>query len=194
WSARLPRAARPARPLWSARRLVPGLVGLSLLPLLPTPLPAGDREPVPEFIRHGHWRACVSPGGVLVPVPPPTPQEPEAMRWASAAKAAFALPEGFFIGAYGRDGGPSMGTFKQPTSALLATVAETGVVPRIGARERAQARADLSFGRAQCLVLADRQPHREALAETLTRLLGDPGERLADARFWRADRVTAPAG
>lgn len=167
------------------RVMIPVAVGLSLLPLVPTPLPTGDRVPVPAFISQGHWRECVAPGGVLVPVPLPTPQAPEPMRWASAANAGFAVPEGFFIGPYGRGGGPSIGTFKQPTSALLAEVAATGVVPRIGPEQQAQARADLRFWGAQCVVLADRQPHRVQLAQVVSDLLGENGEVVADVRIWR---------
>ena len=52
--------------------LVAGLVVAALLPIFPTPLPTAERAPVPEFITAGHWRDCVRPGGVLVPVPLPT--------------------------------------------------------------------------------------------------------------------------
>lgn len=48
------------------------------------------------------------------------------MRWGTAANAAFGMPEGFFIGPYGRDGSAVMGTYKRPTSALLADVAKRG--------------------------------------------------------------------
>jgi hypothetical protein len=169
-----------------ARFAVPAVVAVALLPLVPTPLPTEERAPVPEFISGGHWRDCVEPGGgVLVPVPLPTPPQPEPMRWAAAADAEFALPEGFFIGPYGREGRASMGIFPRPTSALLAAVATTGEVPAIGAAERAQASADLDHWGAQCVVLGPDQRYEAELLTTLAELLGRPGERVADAWIWR---------
>jgi len=119
-----------------------------------------------------------------VPVPVPTPQKPYAMRWASHANAAFALPEGFFIGPYGPKGGASMGTFKQPTSQLLAEVADTGEIPSVTVEHQAQARADIAFWGASCVVLADGAPNAPQLQLTLEGLLG-PGTRVADAWTWK---------
>ncbi|MEV4811206.1 hypothetical protein [Micromonospora avicenniae] len=167
-----------------ARRLVPAAVGVALLPLVPTPLPTVERPPVPEFVTGGHWRACVEPGGVLVPVPLPSPMDPWPMRWAAAADAAFRLPEGFFIGPYGRRGTAAFGTYPRPTSRLLAEVARRGERPVIGNEERRQAARDVEFWNASCLALADGTPHAESLRITLEQLYG-PATRIADAWTWR---------
>ncbi|TNH29890.1 hypothetical protein FHG89_10295 [Micromonospora orduensis] len=166
------------------RRFVPLAVVAALLPIFPTPLPTAERPAVPEFITGGHWRQCVEPGGVLVPVPLPTPKEPWPMRWAAAAAAGFGMPEGFFIGPYGRDGTAAMGTFKQPTSALLADVARRGDQPAIGDEQRRQAARDADFWGASCVALADDAPHADALKATLEQLYG-PSTRIADAWTWR---------
>ncbi|NYF56958.1 hypothetical protein [Micromonospora purpureochromogenes] len=171
---------RPGR----GRRLVPAAVGAALLSVFPAPLPTTDRPPLPEFITGGHWRECVRPGGVLVPVPAATPREPWPMRWAAAADGAFGIPEGFFIGPYGRDGTAAMGTYKQPTSALLADVARRGDEPVIGDEQRRQARADVDFWGASCVAVTDDAPHAESLRRTLVQLYG-PGTRVADAWTWR---------
>ncbi|MEU5938308.1 hypothetical protein ABZ807_03815 [Micromonospora sp. NPDC047548] len=171
---------RPGR----ARRLVPAAVGAALLTVFPAPLPTAERPALPEFITGGHWRECVRPGGVLVPVPAATPKEPWPMRWPAAADAAFGIPEGFFIGPYGRDGTAAMGTYKQPTSALLADVARRGDEPVIGEEQRRQARADADFWGASCVALTDDAPHAESLRRTLVQLYG-PGTRIADAWTWR---------
>ncbi len=175
---------RALRSSGRARRLVPLAVGVALLPIFPTPLPTTGRPAVPEFITGGHWRQCVPPGGVLVPVPLPTPKEPWPMRWATAADAGFGLPEGFFIGPYGRGGTAAMGTFKQPTSALLADVARRGDQPAIGDEQRRQAARDADFWDASCVALADDAPHAESLRATLEQLYG-PATRVADAWTWR---------
>ncbi|MGW3786941.1 hypothetical protein ACWD5Z_20315 [Micromonospora chokoriensis] len=175
---------RALRSTGRARRLVPLAVGAALLPIFPTPLPTAERPAVPEFVTGGHWRQCVRPGGVLVPVPLPTPKEPWPMRWATAADAAFGLPEGFFIGPYGRGGSAAMGTFKQPTSALLADVARRGDQPAIGDEQRRQAARDAEFWGASCVALADDAPHADSLRATLEQLYG-PATRIADAWIWR---------
>ncbi|WFF02948.1 hypothetical protein [Micromonospora sp. WMMD964] len=175
---------RALRSTGRARRLMPLAVGAALLPIFPTPLPTAERPDVPEFVSGGHWRQCVRPGGVLVPVPLPTPKEPWPMRWATAADAAFGLPEGFFIGPYGRGGTAAMGTFKQPTSALLADVARRGDQPAIGDEQRRQAARDADFWGASCVALADDAPHAESLRSTLEQLYG-PATRIADVWTWR---------
>ena len=75
--------------------MVPALVLAALLPTMPRVFATTDRAPVPEFITTGAWRQCAPEGGVIVPVPLPTPGKPDAMRWPAAANAAFAIPEGF---------------------------------------------------------------------------------------------------
>ncbi|MGC4771848.1 hypothetical protein ACLQ25_23130 [Micromonospora sp. DT44] len=167
-----------------ARRLLPLSVVAALLPIFPTPLPTAGRPALPEFVAGGHWRQCVDPGGVLVPVPLPTPKEPWPMRWAAAADAGFGLPEGFFIGPYGRGGTAAMGTFKQPTSALLADVARRGDQPAIGDEQRRQAAKDADFWGASCVALTDDAPHAASLKTTLEQLYG-PATRIADAWTWK---------
>lgn len=167
-----------------ARIVVPVATAAALIPIAPAPLPTTDREPVPAFISGGHWRTCAPGDGVLVPVPLPTPREPATMRWAAAANAEFRLPEGFFIGPYGADGKASLGTYKQPTSALLDKVATTGQPPDVSEADRVQAARDVAYWGASCLVLADTQRNAPALRQTLEALFG-PGEHVVDAWIWR---------
>nr|WP_269440796.1 hypothetical protein [Micromonospora tarapacensis] len=166
------------------RRLVLMAAAVALVPVVPAPLPAAQRVPVPEFITAGHWRTCVRPGGVLVPVPLATPKEPWAMRWATAANAGFSMPEGFFIGPHGRDGSAAMGIAPRPTSALLAGVAKGGLRPVVGEEQRRRAAADVEHWGASCVVLAVATPHADSLRLTLDALYGR-STRIADAWFWR---------
>ena len=105
------------------------------------------------------------------------------MRWATAADAAFGMPEGFFIGPYGRNGTAAMGTWKRPTSALLAEVAKRGGRPAVGDRERRQAAQDAQRWRASCFALAVDTPYAEDLRAVLDQLYG-PSTRIADAWTW----------
>ncbi len=169
-----------------SRVAVPAAIVAALLPLAPMPLQTTYRAPVPEFITTGAWRQCAPEDGVIVPVPLPTPTAPDSMRWAAAADTAFGLPEGFFIGNYGPGGRASVGTYKRPTSKLLADVASTGAIPDISDATRTQARADLAFWRADCVALAH-GPNEGALRTTLERLLG-PGTAIADTWTWKISR------
>lgn len=162
---------------------VPVLVVAALLPAMPAPLATTNRAPVPKFISSGAWRQCAPDGGVIVPVPLPTPHNPDLMRWPAAANAAFAIPEGFFIAPYGPGGRSSIGIYPRPTSQFLAQVAATGIIPPINDSTRAQARDDLAYWKANCVALA-KVPNEGQLHRTLEELLG-PGATIADTWTWK---------
>ncbi len=168
------------------RIVVPVAVVAALVPILPQALAATDRPAVPEFISSGAWRQCAPEGGVIVPVPLPIPQQPDLMRWPAEANAAFAIPEGFFIGPYGPGGKSSIGIYPRPTSRLLAEVARTGTVPVIDDATREQARADLAYWRADCVALAH-VPNEPALRTTLEQLIG-PATLIAGTQAWKITR------
>jgi hypothetical protein len=149
---------------------------------------------VPRFITQGTWHRYVTAGGVLAPVPPTSDLLPDGQRWQAYALAhrqgEFAIPAGFFLGPGGPDGRGRIGPVPRPTAALLADVAQTGVVPIITDANRAQAQTDLRYWRAQVVVLADRidgakwPVHRDAVLAATTELLG-PGEHVTDVTLWR---------
>jgi hypothetical protein len=171
------------------RYAVPALVALALLPLVPAPLPTTERAPVPRFFTEGHWRTCVRPGGTLVPVPPPNPAYPDKMRWPAAANAAFAIPEGFFIGPYAAGGRASVGIYSRPTSRLLGKVELTAAVPPVTDADRLAAREDVAYWHASCLVVADHgQLNAAALRQTMEALYG-PGQHVIDVTVWRVGPI-----
>jgi hypothetical protein len=172
--------ARSRRPVHITGLL---LVVAALIPTIPAQIPTEDRAPVPAFITSGDWGQCAPEGGVIVPVPLPTPTEPDLMRWPAAANQAFGIPQGYFQGPYGVDGSAAMGVFPRPSSSLLAAVAAHGKVPAITDQDRVQMHADLAYWNADCVALAPGH-HEQALAETLTLLLG-PGTRIDDVLTWQ---------
>jgi hypothetical protein len=180
--------ADPATSAGWPRLLVPVAVLTALVPIAPTPMPTVERTPVPKFFTEGYWRTCVEPGGVLVPVPPPEPVDPDTMRWAAAANVEFGLPEGWFIGPYADGGHASIGIYPRGTSELMHRVAKTGEVPLLTDNERAMASQDLQYWGASCVVLAA-QPHEPELRSMMDYLLG-PGEDIADVRVWRVPKVS----
>jgi hypothetical protein len=168
------------------RWLVPVAAFAAVLPTMPAPLAWATRAAVPTFISTGAWRQCAPEGGVIVPVPLPTPHQPDVMRWPAEANAAFAIPEGFFIGPYGPEGRSSIGIYPRPTSLLLAEVAKTGTVPLIDENQKAQAQRDLAYWRADCVAVAH-VTAEPALRATLERLIG-PGQAIADTWTWKVHR------
>jgi hypothetical protein len=155
----------------------------ALVPAAPVQLVTTSRAPVPEFITSGAWRQCAPVGGVIVPVPLPTPKQPDAMRWPAVADVDFGIPEGFFIAPYGQHGLSSIGIFPRPTSQLLADVSKTGKVPEITDNTRAQARVDLGYWKANCVALAH-VPNETPLRTTLEQLLG-PGTFISGTWTWK---------
>lgn len=167
------------------RFVVPIVLAAALLPMLPVPLPTAERAPVPKFFTEGYWRSCVKPGGTLVPVPPPDSGQPDRMRWASAADAAFAIPEGYFIGPYAEGGNASVGIYSRPTAAILKDVEESGTIPRLSQDDVGRAREDVAYWHTTCLVLGHHgQPHVQELRQTMDALFG-PGRDVADVTVWR---------
>jgi len=77
-------------------------------------------------------------------------------------------------------------TYKQATSSLLDEVAKTGTVPQITDAQRAQARADLAYWRADCVALTH-VPNEGSLRTTLEALLG-PGTPIVDVWTWKISR------
>ncbi|SEQ69923.1 dolichyl-phosphate beta-glucosyltransferase [Streptomyces sp. yr375] len=159
-------------------------VSVALLPLLPAPLKSEPRTEVPAFFTDGTWKAYVRPGETLVPVPLAEPEDAQALHWQTATGLGFRMPGGYFNGPYGD--GDRTGVYGVPlrfTASLLRDVRYTGVVPVVDARARAATREDLAYWRAGALVLAP-QPRVERLRETVEKLVGRPGRRVAGVWVW----------
>lgn len=179
--------------LAQARRLGTQYAGLlavclALLPLVPAPLKSEPRAEVPAFFTDGTWKSYVRGDESLVPVPLAEPEDAEALHWQTAAGLGFRMPGGYFNGPYGD--GDRTGVYGVPlrfTASLLRDVRYTGVVPVIDARARAETREDLAYWRAGALVLAP-QPHEDRLRETVEKLVGRPGRRVAGVWVWDLHR------
>ncbi|MBA8952451.1 hypothetical protein ACFQU9_21755 [Actinomadura namibiensis] len=163
-------------------RLCAVVLALALVPVVPKPLPAEPRRKVPAFFTDGTWRRHVSPGRALVPVPLPGAGDAEPLHWQVRSGLGFPVPEGYFVGPFGprREGG--YGAEPRPTSRLLRRAADDGPPP-VGDAERAAARADLAYWRADAVVLGP-HPRGEHLRATVEALLG-PGVREGGVWVWR---------
>ncbi|MBE1488639.1 glycosyltransferase family protein [Plantactinospora soyae] len=166
-----------------APRLVAGGLLLAvLLPLLPRPVPTIPVGfPVPDFVTSGQWRPYVRDGRSLVPIPFPDVKDASGLRWAAITGVPFAVPGGYFLGpdaeGHGRFGPPP-----RPTFELLSDVAATGERAEVSDADRANARTDLAYWRADVVVLG-RHRYADTLRETLDALLG-PSRRVSDVWLW----------
>ncbi|MGH4035993.1 dolichyl-phosphate beta-glucosyltransferase [Actinomycetota bacterium Odt1-20B] len=164
-------------------------VALALLPIVPAPLRAVDRAPVPEFIAAGTWKKYVdtAAGESLVPVPLPDPAVAEALHWQTTADLGFRVPGGYFNGPWGPDRIGIYGASPRNTSNLLRDVRSSGRAPLITDAWRAAAREDLRYWKAGALVLAP-QRHDTELRATVDALLGRPAKWVDGVWVWDLHR------
>lgn len=158
-------------------------LAVALLPIAPTPLQVIKTQPTPAFFTEGTWRKFTDHGGSVVPVPIPDPLDATPLGWQVDAGLAFPIPEGYFVGPNGDGKHGKYGAIQRPTSTLLASVARSGITPRIDEDERAAALEDLRFWRADVVVLA-RHSQEDALRATVQDLLGEPGREIGDVWVW----------
>ncbi|WP_328426383.1 hypothetical protein OG470_15530 [Micromonospora sp. NBC_00389] len=157
-------------------------VALALLPLFPRPLPAQPMDPPPHFITAGGWRPYVPAGRTLVPVPIPSNVHGlPTLRWSALTGQEFPVPGGYFIGP-NEVGEGVFGAPNRPTSSLIYSTMDTGVVPALTDENRRQAVEDLRFWRASVVVLGA-HPREAVLRDLVTALLGPP-QRVDDVWVW----------
>lgn len=159
-------------------------LAVALLPIAPTPLAVHERAPVPAFFADGTWRSYVDPGGSVVVAPLPDPGNANALHWQVRAGLNFPLAGGYFVGPHGADDSGGYGADRRETSSLLDDVAGDGEVPEIDPADRAQARRDLRYWRADVVVLAPHARHGEAVRATVTHLLGSEPRQAAGVWLW----------
>ncbi|WP_435205978.1 hypothetical protein [Micromonospora sp. bgisy143] len=182
-----PRAGEPAAaPVAPRRRWLRPLgyaaVALALLPLFPRPLPAQQIDPPPHFITAGGWRPYVPAGRTLVPVPIPSNVHGlPTLRWSALTGQEFPVPGGYFIGP-NELGEGVFGAPNRPTSSLIYSTMDAGVLPALTDENRRQAVEDLRFWRASVVVLGA-HPREAVLRELVTALLGPP-QRVDDVWVW----------
>ncbi|WUH99182.1 hypothetical protein OHR68_37675 [Spirillospora sp. NBC_00431] len=161
----------------------------ALAPIVPKPLPAVDRAPVPAFFTEGMWRQYVGPGRTLVPAPLPDPTDVGSLRWQIEAGFGFAVPEGYFVGPFGPRRLGGYGAPRRPTSELLRRARDERDTPVVGDADRASALADLTYWRADLVVLDRRDPREHDVYTVVSALLG-PGRPEGGVWLWDVRPIT----
>jgi hypothetical protein len=178
--------ARPAgywiRTRWTPLWLIV-LLG-ALIPVLPTPVPAVTRAPVPAFIADGRWRGYLSPGRTVVSVPLPAYRFPDPILWQATTRLAYPIPRGYFLGpSSATDKASRFGAPPRPTATKLYAVFLLPYVPR------PYAGGDTPLG----TTVRSRDP-KAARAAALSVSDADRRAALADLRYWRAAIVILAPG
>lgn len=158
-----------------------GLVA-ALVPILPVPIPARPRPPVPDFITTGEWRNWVPPGKSLVTIPLTSEEFPSAMEW-QRSSSDFKLAGGYFLGP-DDTGRARFGARPRPTAAAMREVYKTGRVPVVTDTMRRQFREDAAYWNASAFVLPDTQVTNSVpLRWLMNALAGEPHD-VADVTLW----------
>ncbi|MGV9674515.1 glycosyl transferase [Nocardia sp. NPDC003482] len=143
-------------------------LALALVPLTPTVLPVVHRAATPSFFTDGTVDEYVDNGSVVI-APPPTRLDAWPLRWQIDGGFRFPLAGGYFVGPTADKKG-RYGPDDRPTAALLMQAQQSGRIPAIDDRVRAQAREDLRYWRADVVVLPP-TPQGDVLHATLDQLL-----------------------
>jgi hypothetical protein len=159
---------------------------VALGPVVPTPLIADARDPVPAFFTGGEWRDWVDDGGSVLAAPPPWVADTRALEWQAAARWGFPVVAGYFVepdrlGQYGAT----------PTrlTQWLSTIAEDDLPATADQALVAQFEADLRAGRVDAIVLPEDRPAAESLRTSLTGVFGPPA-RTGGVYVWDVRGVT----
>ncbi|MFF5217735.1 hypothetical protein [Micromonospora sp. NPDC000442] len=153
-------------------------LAMALVPVLPTPLPTKQLEPVPEFVTSGAWRPYLAGGRSVVTLPLPDTEYAEPLRWSARTRQEMPIARGYFLGPDTRPGRDRVALFSappRPTSNFFGTIRRTGEVPPISERTRREAVEDLRYWRAGVVILGPHE-HADALRTGMTELTGiEPG-------------------
>jgi hypothetical protein len=166
----------------------------ALVPLIPLPVQTVSRAPEPAFIADGRWRAYVPAGGGMTALPFATNVTPDAQRWQAYTLARggsqFRMPDGYFLGPGGGNGGGRLGAPWRRTDWLFFRAAVYGYVGSIDDADRAAARRDFAYWGVNAVFLPDQITGQEgilfraAVETTATELLGPP-QRDGGVLVWR---------
>ncbi|HEX5596559.1 MAG TPA: hypothetical protein VFX61_11180 [Micromonosporaceae bacterium] len=164
------------------------VLAMALIPVAPTPLPTKPLTPAPEFIASGAWRQYVDGDRSVVTLPLPGGRYPEPLRWAAQTRHELRFPHGYFLGPrndpkFPGDRTARFSPYWRPTAKFIDKINKTGRVPKVTAKERAEAVEDLRYWRAGVVILAPGK-RDEALRKGMTELTGVQPQQIGGVWVW----------
>ncbi|MER7281019.1 glycosyl transferase [Dactylosporangium sp. NPDC000244] len=177
------RAGVPLRLVWAAA------LAAALVPLVPLPLPATGRPPVPHFFTSGAYKQYIAENHTVVPVPAlKATGDMTALTWQMATGMDFRMPEGYFMGPLGPDNIATNEPPPGPVTSVLLDVAKTGKAVQLTSAQQADMLAELRKWQADAVVVY-RVEALPQLRETLDPLLGS-GRQVDDVWLWDVRALT----
>ncbi|MDG4822800.1 hypothetical protein O7635_13170 [Asanoa sp. WMMD1127] len=169
------------------RALTAAAVLAALIPLAPKAIPTTDVAPTPAFVTAGLWRDYATDGRALVFVPVTDNIYLDGMRWAAQAQIGFAIAGGYFLGP-ATEGSDNRAIFNAPTrftTALFDQTSRSGDLPPVTDETRAKFTDDLTFWRADALVLPQTETNAGQLRLLVVDLTGEIPDDIGGAWVWR---------
>ena len=160
------------------------VLAAALLPIAPTPVPAGPAAPVPAFFTSGQWHQYVdSDQSVYVVDSVFWIGSFTTMDWDNATGQGYRMVGGYFLGPFPGSSG-NYGPPLRPTSELLINIVQYGASTRITAAQRAAFRADVRYWHAAIVVLSPAAPDYGRLRNVLDQLTGHRPRQVPGALLW----------
>lgn len=158
-------------------------VTITLIPLIPAPLPGSDAPTVPAFFANRAAEDLACPGGSALILPFPRAESTDAMLWQQAAGMSFAMPGGYFIGP-GSDGHAYVGGQPSKTGSLFHDIMADGQPRQVTSEMRGDFVADLNRWKA-CTVVLGPARNLDVLRRQATELIGKEPEPVDGVLLWR---------
>lgn len=164
----------------------PVAIVAALLPTAPRSLDVVEPPAVPAFITSGQWRTCAGDGETLVAYGNARVRDlyRVQMRWQAAAKLAYASPSGYFL-ARAEDGRGRWGQAPRSLDDAVVAAMTDGTVAPAAPAARSEARADLAYWRARCVVVEQKGAQAAAVRDTVANLLGSQPSAEGGVWYWR---------
>ena len=160
------------------------VLAAALLPIAPTPVPAGPAAPVPAFFTSGQWHQYVhGDQSVYVVDSVFWIGSFTTMDWDNATGQGYRMVGGYFLGPFPGSSG-NYGPPLRPTSELLINIVQYGASTRITAAQRAAFRADVRYWHAAIVVLSPAAPDYDQLRNVLDQLTGHRPRQVPGALLW----------
>ena len=154
-------------------------VAMSLVPLVPTPIPTKEMAPIPSFVTAGTWKKYVDDNHTVVTLPLPDSSYPDPLRWSAMTGQAMRIAGAYALLPNQNPLNPADRTALfsppwRPTSGLMASIRQGNPIPEITDTRREMTLADLRYWKAGVIILTPQARDIEML-RAMTDLLGfDP--------------------
>jgi hypothetical protein len=164
-----------ASPSRSQRRFVLGIAGLTLLTLVPRPLPVLPVT-VPAFFTSQAIQQ-IAPGSVVLVAPLAQAYDSRAMAWQAQAGLRFRMPEGYAYGPNWLNPAPSR------LQTAMVAIQLQGDQPSLSELGRQRVLAELRQWHAETVILGPME-HYSVMCDFLTQLLGQPPVTVGGVAVW----------